>query len=84
MKTIFVYMLLTIISLTTHSKAQSPPPSIKKAIDKLLNPETGDEALRNSRISISKDLKNYVLAKLSEGIDLLKISKEFEVYYIFN
>ena len=78
MKTIFVYMLLTIISLTTHSKAQSPPPSIKKAIDKLLNPETGDEALRNSRISISKDLKNYVLAKLSEGIDLLKISKEFD------
>lgn len=73
-----VFTLLPIFLLTDQGNAQSPPPSIKKAIDKLLNPETGSEALKKSCISISKSLKTFVQAKLSPGIDLSKIIKSFD------
>ena len=73
-----VFTLLSGLLLTDQSEAQSPPPSIKKAIDKLLNPETGDEALKRSCVRISRNLKAYVEAKLNQGIDLSKITKNFE------
>ena len=64
------FTLLTFFLLKDQSKAQSPPPSIKKAIDKLLNPDTGNEALKQSCIRISRNLKTYVQAKLSKEIEL--------------
>ncbi len=64
--------------LIDQSKAQSPPPSIKKAIDKLLNPETGNEALKQSCIRISRNLKSYVQAKLSKEVELSKILTDFD------
>lgn len=73
-----VFSLLSVLLLTGQSEAQSPPPSIKKAIDKLLNPETGDEALKKSCLSISRNLKSYVQAKLSQGINLSKITEDFD------
>ncbi|HIL54230.1 MAG TPA: hypothetical protein EYG40_04255 [Verrucomicrobia bacterium] len=72
------FTLLAVFLLTDRSKAQSPPPSIKKAIDKLLNPETGNEALKQSCIRISRNLKSYVQAKLSKEIEFLKILKDFD------
>ena len=72
------FTLLTFFLLKDQSKAQSPPPSIKKAIDKLLNPDTGNEALKQSCIRISRNLKTYVQAKLSKEIELSKILKDFD------
>lgn len=45
-----------------QSAPQTPPPSVKKAIDKLLNPEKGPSALEKSCYKISNELKNYVLS----------------------
>ncbi len=72
------FTLSAVSSLTEYSKAQSPPPSISKAIDKLLNPDTGNEALKQSCIRISKNLKSYVQAKLSKEVNLSKILTDFD------
>ena len=45
-----------------QSAPQTPPPSVKKAIDKLLNPEKGPSALEKSCYKISNELKNYILS----------------------
>ena len=55
-----LYFLLPKTNL--QSAPQTPPPSVKKAIDKLLNPDKGPSALEKSCYKISNELKNYVLS----------------------
>ena len=46
----------------TDSAPQTPPPSVKNAIDRLLNPSKGPSALQKSCNSISRELKSYILS----------------------
>ncbi|RZO18086.1 MAG: hypothetical protein EVB09_02780 [Verrucomicrobiaceae bacterium] len=78
MMAMLAFTLLLIFLSTDQGKAQSPPPSIKRAIDKLLNPETGNEALQQSCIRISINLKAYIQAKLNKEIEFSKILKDFD------
>ena len=55
-----LYFLLPKTNL--QSAPQTPPPSVKKAIDKLLNPDKGPSALEKSCYKISNELKIYVLS----------------------
>ena len=44
------------------SAPQTPPPSVKNAIDRLLNPEKGASALEKSCNLISRELKTHILS----------------------
>lgn len=69
-----IALVSTIAALLIQSPGQVPPPSIKRAIDSLFNPQTGDEALKQSCRKISILLKNYINAHKRDDVDAYSIS----------
>ena len=58
----YIFICYAFHPTNTDSAPQTPPPSVKNAIDRLLNPSKGPSALQKSCNLISRELKSYVLS----------------------